>query len=185
MFCIRTNCYWRFLRFLLLTLTQSRLHWRGCFDHKKHEKIYLHYKQKHKQSIAHLAFPAWHQHTICQTADDIQPVKHFAFACLQDLEGGIVSDSLPRFILGGWSPLLSTIFTLYGYNWVKTGIKLQRIKCLFPLVGHAEVGLLDLDVGRTRLFELISLVGVVEVLPHARELGGDVEVAVLLGSNLK
>ena len=55
----------------------------------------------------------------------------------------------------------------------------------FPFVGHAEIGLLDFNVGWTGLAELFSLWGVLKVLPHAYQLGWDVKVAILLGSNLR
>ena len=55
----------------------------------------------------------------------------------------------------------------------------------FPFVGHAEIGLLDFNVGWTGLAELFSLWGVLKVLPHTYQLGWDVKVAILLGSNLR
>lgn len=66
----------------------------------------------------------------------------------------------------------------------RIGHELQIIG-LFSLVGHGKVSLLNFNVGWARLFELLSLVGVLKVSPHTCELGWDVEVAVLLGSNLK
>lgn len=53
---------------------------------------------------------------------------------------------------------------------------------LFPL-DNTKVSLLDLDVGRTRLFELLPLVGVFKVPPDPCELSWDFKIAVLLGSN--
>lgn len=55
---------------------------------------------------------------------------------------------------------------------------------LQPLIGHVQVSLLDLDVGRAGLSELLPLVGIVQVPPYTSELDRDVKVTVLLGSNL-
>lgn len=56
---------------------------------------------------------------------------------------------------------------------------------LLPFTGHAKVGLFYFEVGRTRLLELVSLVGVFQVSPHAREVSRDLKVAVLFGSDLE
>lgn len=48
----------------------------------------------------------------------------------------------------------------------------------------SQVGLLNLDVGRAGLAEFLSLVSILEVPPHTSELGWDVKVTVLFGSNL-
>lgn len=56
---------------------------------------------------------------------------------------------------------------------------------LFPLAGHAKVRLLDFNVGRTRLTELVSLISVFQVSPHACEICRNLKVAVLFGSNLE
>lgn len=95
------------------------------------------------------------------------------------------SDSLPQFIIVGCSALYRSPSLHAWLQWVKTGLKLQRITGSFPLVGHAKISLLNFNVGWTRLFELLSLIGVLKVSPHACELGGDFKVAVLFGSNLK
>lgn len=49
---------------------------------------------------------------------------------------------------------------------------------------HVHVGRLDLAVGGAGVGELVARVGVLQVPPHPRHVGGDVVVAVLLGHHL-
>lgn len=53
------------------------------------------------------------------------------------------------------------------------------------LPGHAGVGVHDLLVCRTRVAELITGIGVVEVAPDTRHVSWDLEVTVLFGCNLE
>ena len=55
----------------------------------------------------------------------------------------------------------------------------------FPCISYTHVGLLNLNVGRACLPELLPLIGVLKIPPYTAELGWDVKVTVLLGSNLR
>jgi len=50
---------------------------------------------------------------------------------------------------------------------------------------HVLVGGLHLAVGGAGVCELVARVGVLQVAPHARHVGGDVVVTVLLGHDLR
>lgn len=52
-------------------------------------------------------------------------------------------------------------------------------------LGHVFVGQLNLSVSSAGVGELVPRVGVLQVAPHARHVGGDVVVAVLLRHNLR
>lgn len=115
--------------------------------------------------------------------------KHLTLACLGalKLENFRVSGSLPQFIFEVCSALYRSPSLHTWLQLIKEKKKKQNkgVKCLFPLVGHAQVSLLNFNVGRARLFELVSLVSVFKVSPHACEMGWNLKVAVLFGSNLK
>lgn len=116
--------------------------------------------------------------------------KHLTLACLgalklYELENFRVSGSLPQFIFEVCSALYRSPSLHTWLQLIKEKKQNKGVRCLFPLVGHAQVSLLNFNVGRARLFELVSLVGVFKVSPHACEMGGNLKVAVLFGSNLK
>lgn len=117
--------------------------------------------------------------------------KHLTLACLgalklYELEDFRVSGSLPQFIFEVCSALYRSP-SLHTWLQLLKKKKTQNkgVRCLFPLVGHAQVSLLNFNVGRARLFELVSLVSVFKVSPHACEMGWNLKVAVLFGRNLK
>lgn len=126
------------------------------------------------------------QHIICLWATIDKWSIHktnatFCFSMFQVLP----QHTKPQFIFLGFRTLYRTPI-LHGWiNLVKTGLKLQTHNGSVFLVGHAKVSLCNFNVSRTRLFELFSLTGILKVSPYACELGWDVKVTVLLGSDLK
>lgn len=58
-------------------------------------------------------------------------------------------------------------------------------KVLFSLLGHGVVRFFYLNVGRTRLSELVSLVGILKIAPNPCELGGDLEATELFSGDLR
>lgn len=82
---------------------------------------------------------------------------------------------------------LRVFSTFYRWlNWFKIRLGWhEHPQQLFSFVGHTKICLFNFNISWTRLSEFFPLIGILNVPPHACELGRNVKVAVLLGSNLR